>query len=94
MFAKSGDLTSSTADKHNNNFETYMKIRISIGKYPLIIYIFFSFRKVSQQRNQIRPQIARTRMETKLKSHAHLLRHPKKSWNRRRRQNETAKFRQ
>ena len=31
MFAKSGDLTSSTADKHNKNFETYMKIQISIG---------------------------------------------------------------
>ena len=45
MFAKSGDLTSSTADKHNNNFETYMKIRISIGKYPLIIYIFFLLSK-------------------------------------------------
>ena len=65
-----------------------------IPSIKCINYIFFFFRKVSQQKNQIRPQIARTRMETKLKSHAHLLRHPKKSWNRRRRQNETAKFRQ
>lgn len=31
MFAKRGDLTSSTADKHNNNFERFMKIQISIG---------------------------------------------------------------
>ena len=31
MFAKSGDLTRSTADKHNKNFETHMKVQISIG---------------------------------------------------------------
>ena len=30
MFAKSGDLTRSTADKHNKNFETHMKVQISI----------------------------------------------------------------